>query len=134
MPNPEFFLYWKKKRNEIFRYHETSLTQKLLAYKIFLRPLLIYFWYEGQDLQYNNLEIQTLRKIFGKKNIKHLYRLYTDIDVTRYLNLLQITWKKATGSDISNLRGLIKSLVKNSRFLKNPALYYRQCIKTKNHH
>lgn len=101
---------WKTKTKEILKSSHLSVAKKILAYKIFLRPMLIFEWFERRENDMKRLEIQALKRIFATNNERSLYKRYTDIDVTKYMKLQEIRWKRATGSDFGNLRRMLQEL------------------------
>ena len=122
--------FWKIKTKEILKHSRLSVAKKILLYKIFLRPMLIFEWFEGRDNQMKNLEIQALRSIFVKTRKHSLYKYYTDIDVTRYIKLQEIRWRRATGSDFSNLRKMLQELSKTG----DPSPYFTRAERGNKHH
>lgn len=123
--------FWLAKTEEILSCSHMSLAKKLLAYKIFLRPMLIYDWFEGCNNQFKTLEVQALKRIFATTSDNCLYDRYTDIDVTRYMKVQEIRWKRATGSHLGNLRRMLHALSKTAA---DPSPYFtRACDKQKHY-
>lgn len=110
MPKPGFSRFWNQKSQEILKSADMPIAKKVLAYKIFLRPMLIYDWFEDEPRQLKMLEVKALRQIFGNCSEKNLYRKYTDIDVLSFMKLQGIRWKRATGSRIRNIRRMLHTL------------------------
>lgn len=132
MPNVRYNLshFWKTKTKEILEHSRLSVAKKILLYKIFLRPMLIFEWFEGRDNEMKNLEIQALRRIFVRTDINRLYKRYTDIDVTRYIKLQEIRWRRATGSDFGSLRRMLQELSKTG----DPSPYFTRARRVSKHH
>lgn len=105
---------WCTKTDQIIHAPQMSTAKKILAYKIFLRPMLIYDWFEGHNDKVKSLEVQFLRRVFGASSITRLYNKYTDIDVTKYMRLQEIRWRRATGSNIRNLRKMLHGLLESN--------------------
>lgn len=130
MPKPGFSRSWYQKSQEILKSANMPIAKKVLAYKIFLRPMLIYDWFEDQTSQFKVLEVKALKQIFGNSSEKNLYRKYTDIDVVSYMKLQGIRWKRTTGSRIRNIRRMLHTICSTD----NPSPYFakaRLCHKNK---
>lgn len=117
--------YWNKKMDEILNIAHMSPAKKILAYKIFLRPILLFDWVEGRPQEMKSLEIQALKRIFPGVNVRSLYSCYTDIDVAKYLKVEEIRWKRATGSGIRDIRKLLRG---PSKTAADPAQYFTRAI------
>lgn len=113
MSHLNFKRHWNVKCNEILKSSRMSTAQKLLAYKIFLRPILIYKWFEHNTDSLKKFEIQVLKKLLGASDERKLYKLYTDIDIKSYMKIERIRWERLTGSHVNNVRHLL-STVSNS--------------------
>lgn len=120
---------WPLKTKEILKSSSMSVAKKILAYKVFLRPLLIFEWFEGRDREMKILEIQALKRIFATANERTLYKRYTDVDVTRYMKLQEIRWRRATGSDFGNLRRMLQELSKTC----DPSPYFTRAGRGNKH-
>lgn len=113
--------FWIAKTNQILKCPHLSLSKKILAYKIFMRPLLIYNWFEGCKFELKSLEVHALKRIFFASREKCLYKRYTDLDVTEHLNLQAIQWNRATRSPFNILRQMLHAV---SETVADPTLYF----------
>lgn len=110
MDNPTFGQYWRRKCQTILGCSGMSLANQVLAYKTFLRPILIYEWFEGHYEYIKQLEIEALAMIFGTRNEEVIYKRFTDLDVTCYLKVHELKWRRATGgSTQEDAKRLMKS-------------------------
>ncbi|CAG9787745.1 unnamed protein product [Diatraea saccharalis] len=121
MPGSVLKRQWYRKTKEIFSLPHMSRAKKVLAYKIFLRPMLVYQWFTVQPSQLKVLEIKALRQIFGNLCEHRLYEKYTDIDVVSYMKLQGIKWQKVTGSPIRNVRRMLYAV---SKLSDDPTYYF----------
>lgn len=133
MPSRPLSNKWCKKRDEILKTSNLSIPKKLLAYKILLRPMLIYKWFEFRQnkLAIKKLEAEALRLIFGTSTRNRcLYKKYTDLDVTAYMNIQAIRWRRATGSPVADLREMLHAI---SRYNEDPAPYFTRSCRHRRH-
>lgn len=117
--------FWNKKIDEILNSSHMSPAKKILAYKLFLRPILLFNWFEGRHHEMKSLEIEALKRIFPGVNVKSLYSCYTDIDVAKYLKVEEIRWKRATGSGIRDIRRWLRG---PSKTAADPAQYFTRAV------
>lgn len=115
--------YWLIKITQYLKLSNIPIAKKVLAYKIFLRPILTYYWFHKNCDKVEYLEVQALRTIFKKHSTKHLYNEFSDIDIRSYQKIEGIKWRKATGLDLGTLRRLLQS---SSKFLCDPSVYFRR--------
>lgn len=121
MPKLSITRYWCQKSQEILKSSQVSVAKKILAYKIFLRPMLIFDWYAEHPSKIKVLEIKALRQIFGACSENSLYQKFKDIDVVSYMKLQGIRWQRKTGSRLNSLRQLLHN---TSESTDDPAKYF----------
>lgn len=114
MPKLGIARNWCQKNQDILKSSKISVAKKILAYKIFLRPMLVYDWFEKQTSHIKVLEVKALRQIFGTCSEKRLYQKYTDIDVVSYMKLQGIKWQRRTSSRPNNLRRMLHTRTMSS--------------------
>lgn len=105
--------YWQKMCIRLLKRPKLSSSTKILIYKLFLRPLLIYNWFESSTSQIKYLEYHALKQIFNKSCKKYLYKKYTDVEVTAYCAILQIECKRVSGFNPNIIRKLLQSCTRN---------------------
>lgn len=119
-PNAEFHRNWHKIMKQILKQPGISIEKKLLAYKVFLRPMLIHNWFQESAESAKILEVKALRQIFGKFTEERLYERYTDINITCYLRLQELVWKRATSSHDTNVRNMLSAVCQS----RDPTPYF----------
>lgn len=132
-PNINLKRRWRKMCNETLKPKNVTIAKKILAYKIFMRPLLIYDWFAGHHDQIKKLEVQALRQIFGNFNETQLYVKYTDIDVTCYMRLQESRWEISNPTQAGLLRSMLHAVSKTA---DDPLPYFtsnNQCDRTRQH-
>lgn len=85
---------WTQIHGQISKLGQVPLAQKILFYKVFIRPLLIFNWVKGCANDLKAIEIETLKQIFGDGNQRDVYRQYSDIDISCYLKLQESRWSR----------------------------------------
>lgn len=85
---------WTKIREQISKLRQVPLAQKILFYKVFIRPLLIFNWIKGCANDLKAIEAETLKQIFGDERQRNVYRHYSDIDISCYLKLQESRWSR----------------------------------------
>ncbi|GBP70385.1 hypothetical protein EVAR_45652_1 [Eumeta japonica] len=99
-----------------------SVATKVLAYKVFMRPLLVYEWYdEKRARDMKSLEICALAHIFRTRDKNLLYSLYSDVDVNNYIRLNNLNWQRASRCKPSVLHRLLQQ---HSRFDEDLTVYF----------
>lgn len=83
---------WTKIREQISKMKQVPLAQKILFYKVFLRPLLIFNWVEGCANDLKAIEMKVLKQIFETGREDQVYKQYSDVDVSCYLKLQESIW------------------------------------------
>lgn len=116
IPNAEFHRNWHKITKKILKQPRMSVAKKLLAYKVFFRPMLIYHWFQGCGNSLKELEVYALRQIFGNCSEESLYERYTDMSITCYLRLQALIWKRATSrrASVTNVRNMLHAACRSS--------------------
>lgn len=111
MPTPKLANTWDNICNQYLSGNIPKPT-KLAAYKVFLRPILTYFWFdERRNLQ--ALELKALRKIFGNSDIDDLYSKYPDLELPKLLTMQELRWNHATGGFARVTKKIITKSMKN---------------------
>lgn len=95
MSSTSFLKKWNRLRNQILK-SQISKPKKILAYKVFLRPMLLYRWFTSSKRLLKSLEVQALKDIFGKRNEKFLYEKFSDCNIENYQRIEEIRWKRRT--------------------------------------
>lgn len=98
---------WKR-RCRLFKSISLPIAHKVLIYKIFYRPVLLSSWYRfGSQLK--SMEMEILRHIYGAHGEQRLYTMYSDIDLSRYAEVLDMKWRKSTRISTRSLKHLFSS-------------------------
>lgn len=105
---------WRSKTKQIMQNSEISVAEKILAYKVFMRPLLMYKWFDKRIGSLKAMEAKFLRQVFGPMNISNLYKRYTDIDVAGYIKIEDIRWYRTSRSARSVVRKALGALSKTA--------------------
>ncbi|CAB3226774.1 unnamed protein product [Arctia plantaginis] len=114
MINYKFKQVWLTKTKQILQNPEISEAEKILAYKVFMRPLLMYNWFNRHIGSLKAMEVSVLRQVFGPMNISNLYKRYTDIDVAGYIKIEDIRWYRTSHSTRSVVRKALDALSKTA--------------------
>lgn len=85
---------WTTIREQISKLGSVPLAQKILFYKVFIRPLLIFNWAKGRANDLKAIELEALKHIFADGRQKEVYRQYSDIDISCYLKLQESRWSR----------------------------------------
>lgn len=89
------------------------LAMKILAYKIFFLPILLQSWFKDTS-QLEQLEIKTLKQIFGNYDERYLYKMYSGLCLPSFIKLLEIKWKRRTGLSSKYLLKVLNSYPYNT--------------------
>lgn len=109
MTKTRLWRFWNKNDFTLFSSPSISIENKLLAYKVFLRPKLIYEWYKNRHEKLKKLELKVLKTIFDTSNQTQIYRMYSEVDVTRLAQVQTLRWQRASNMAIECLQRTLDS-------------------------
>lgn len=96
MSNSEFIKEWTRLKDKVLTPPQMSVAEKVLAYKLFLRPILVHSWLDNNSIDLKSLEVKAMREIFGNISVSSLYEKFTDCDICTFVQVEQIRWTRAT--------------------------------------
>lgn len=115
---------WIKIRQQILKLGQVSLAQKILFYKVFIRPLLIFNWVKGCANDLKTIEMEVLKKIFEDGRQREIYRQYSDIDVSCYLKLQESKWSRWN----AQFPNFLKSKLLGTKDFDDPCPYFVRAL------
>lgn len=115
---------WTNIRDQISKLGQVPVAQKILFYKVFIRPLLIFNWIKGCANDLKAIEMETLKQIFGDERQTEVYRQYSDIDVSGYLKLQESRW--SPWKPLS--KNFLKSMLHATKHSCDPCPYFVRAL------
>lgn len=116
---------WTKIHEEISKLGQVPVAQKILFYKVFIRPLLIFNWVKGCANDLKAIEMEALKQIFRDGRQKEVYRQYSDIDISCYLKLQESRWSPWNPPRPN----FLKSMLQATKHSGDPCPYFVRALK-----
>lgn len=116
---------WLKIREQISKLGQVPLAEKILFYKVFIRPLLIFNWVKGRANDLKAVETKALKQIFGEVEQREVYSQYSDIDISCYLKVQECRWARR----YSLSRNFLKSKFGATKDFADPFPYFVRALK-----
>lgn len=116
---------WAKIRKQISKLGQVPLAQKILFYKVFIRPLLIFNWVKGCTNDLKAIEREVLKQIFGEGGPREVYSQYSDIDISCYMKVQEFRWSRKN----SLSPNFLKSKLRATKDFDDPFTYFVRALK-----